>query len=481
MKKIIDFFGNMRWKLLLSYLILIIFNISLMGWLFYIFTTSHFFSTREEYLAAAADYFVKFVAANMETESEFVGASKFFLRQNWEKMDYELVVTDLSGNIIADSRSLDERLALFSDSINKDPRVKAALSEGKQSSWREMGEDYPMIYVCFPVFFETKIIGAVKLGMSTDDVNALSKILRDYFIVTFILSSIAALCLGLIFVRNIMTPVRKIRDMASEISLGNFDGRLNYTAMDELGDLSKTINKMAEDLKKFEQTRNLFLANISHELKTPLTIIKGFTMTMAGDPETSDIQKHYLDTINKEADRLTRLVNELLELSKIRTGRISLKPSLCNVNDFLSSIVFQMESRASDCGCVLSFKPGEGVPDIFIDQDKIKEVMINLIDNGLKYSKGHGELPEVIVESSFTNNFVEISVKDTGPGISEEDIDKVFERFFRGGSRSQKVEGVGLGLAIAREITLAHNGNLSVSSPKNTGCIFTVSLPIKFV
>ena len=154
----------------------------------------------------------------------------------------------------------------------------------------------------------------------------------------------------------------KIRDIASEISLGKFESRVNYEAMDELGDLSKTINKMAEDLNKLEETRNLFLANISHELKTPLTIIKGFALTMEGDPEIREDQKHFLETINKEADRLTRLVNELLELSRLKTKKTAMKISPFNIKEIIEDVVFNMQTKADKFNCTISYSCPEELP-----------------------------------------------------------------------------------------------------------------------
>ena len=463
MKKILFFFRNMRWKLFLSYFILVVFNISLLGFLFYIFTMGHFMSTRESYLETAGDFFVKFVTANMENDGQLTGASKFFLRQNWEKMDYELIVYDRNNLIIADSRALDEQMGIFSMNSKGDEKISSVLKTGRPTSWKIKNDNSNFIYYSCPIFFETKIIGAVKIGMSIDDFNALFDIFKDYFIITFILSLIAGLGLAFIFVKNIMKPVMKIRDIASEISLGKFESRVNYEAMDELGDLSKTINKMAEDLNKLEETRNLFLANISHELKTPLTIIKGFALTMEGDPEIREDQKHFLETINKEADRLTRLVNELLELSRLKT----------EAKDF------NMQTKADKFNCTISYSCPEELPLIPIDPDKIHEVFINLIDNAIKYSQGHKENPEVKVNVELAEKELIVKVSDNGPGIPQADLDLIFEKFFRSGSRSQKIEGVGLGLSIVKEIVNAHDGKIYAESPEGQGCTFVVKLPLK--
>lgn len=468
----------MRWKLFFSYFILIIFNISIMGFLFYFFTMGHFISTREEYLATTADYFSKFVTASMQSEDDLAGASKFFLRQNWEKMDYVLTVTDKYMSIVADSRSLGELDMPFADSFSKDARIKQVLKTGKAIKWHTKEDGSKTICYAAPVSFNGSIAGAVKVSMTTEDFNSLFTILKDYFIVTFVFSLIAALCLAMIFVKQIMKPVRKIRDAATEISTGNFDCDLDCDSPDELGDLSATISKMSGELKKLDETRTLFLANISHELRTPLTIIKGFAMTMAGDPDVRDDQKHFLEMINKESDRLTRLVSELLELTRIRTGKIAMKMDKCSLSEIMSSVTFQMGAKAKASGCTLTSTCPDDMPEITADQDKIKEVLINLIDNGIKYSAGHGDEPKISAEASCSGEYAVIKVRDSGPGIAPEDLDKVFERFFRSGSRGQKIEGAGLGLAIVNEIVKAHGGKISAESPERKGCIFTVTLPL---
>ena len=437
-------------------------------------------ATRESYIETAADYFVKFVTANMENDGQLIGTSKFFLRQNWEKMDYELIIYDRTNLIIADSRTLDEQMGIFSINSKGDEKVLSVLETGRPLSWKIKNDSSNFIYYCCPIFFETKIIGAVKIGMSTDDFSELFDIFKDYFIITFVLSLIAALGLAFIFVRSIMKPVIKIRDIASEISLGKFESRVNYDATDELGDLSRTINKMAEDLNKLEETRNLFLANISHELKTPLTIIKGFALTMEGDPEIREDQRHFLETINKEADRLTRLVNELLELSRLKTKKTKMNIAPFNIKEIIEDVVFNMQTKADKFHCTISCDCPNDLPLIPIDPDKIHEVFINLIDNAIKYSQNHKEKPEVKVIVEIDKQELIARVSDNGPGIPQADLDMIFEKFFRSGSsRSQKIEGVGLGLSIVKEIVNAHNGKIYAESKEGQGCTFVIKLPLQ--
>ncbi len=405
-------------------------------------------------------------------------ATRFFIRQYWESVDYELVVVNTSGQIISDSRSIDARLGFSPALINEDEKVKQVLKSEKSISWVERDSQNETIYYACPIFLENKIIGSAKFAMGTDDFAELFDVLRGYFLTTFILSLAAALLMALLFIKTLMKPVLNVRNMAVDIAGGNFGTRVNYTANDEIGDLSKNLNKMAESLNMLEQTRNSFLANVSHELRTPLTIIKGFAMTMQGDSTLSEENIHYVNTINKEADRLTRLVNELLELSRLRTGRFSLKLSKNSVKDLIDSVVFQMTPKSKEAGCRIIVEEPEKQENIYMDPDKMKEVLINLIDNALKYSITAGKECKVKIRYYFTEEEVDISVTDTGPGVSETEASQLFERFFRGGSRNHKADGVGLGLAIAKEIVEAHRGKITVESPgSGKGCIFTIKIP----
>ncbi len=477
--KFFRIFNNIRVKLFLTYFILIVFNISLMGYLFYYFTRAHFMTTRKEYLATSADYFINFVSPNIKFQDDLIPATRFFIRQYWEQIDYELVVVNASSEIISDSRSIDARVGFSPFSVDNDKHVQSVLQNGKAVSWVENVGENQYVYQCNPVFLENKVIGAVKLAMSTEDFSNLFTILKNYFFITFIWSLIAALLLALFFIKTLMNPVTRIRDMAMEIAHGNFENRLKNYSSDELGDLSRNINKMADELKKLEQTRNAFLANVSHELRTPLTIIKGFAMTMMGDPGIDDTNKNCLETINKEVDRLTRLVNELLELSRIKTGRFSLNMSECSITDLIDFVVFQMTAKAQQIGCKILVNGSDNLPKIQADPDRIKEVLINLIDNALKYSTAGTSQCAVTVSATHEDSVIKIIIKDSGPGIPKEELSLVFERFFRGGSRGQKIEGVGLGLAIVKEIVTAHEGKIYAESPEGEGCSFIIELPLK--
>jgi signal transduction histidine kinase len=460
-------FRNIRVRLFVTYLVVILFSITVMGTLFYVLTREHLLKSKEAYLESSAEVFTKFISPFIETDDDLGPAVRFFMRQCWEQLDYQLQVVDRNDTIVGDSRGF----ALFSG--KGDGRFLKAL-EGKEQVWVERLPEGQRMNRCVPIKQNDRILGAARLSISLGEFDELFLAMKKYFFLTFFLSLFTALGTSLIFIGNLMKPIARIRDTAARIAQGDLESRVVYDSNDELGDLSTTINHMSEELKKLEQARSEFLGNVSHELKTPLTIIKGFVITLQGTPSIPEDWGHSLELIDRETDRLTRLVNELLELTRLRSGRIALHFSPCLVDELLGSVIRQMDARAREAGISLELTCQEGIPPINADNDRLKEIMINLIDNAIKYTAGEGS---VTVAACAAAGNLEISVSDRGPGIAEEEIPFLFERFFRGTMRGKKVEGTGLGLAIVKEITEAHGGRITVMSSLGEGTVFTLILP----
>lgn len=467
-QKIEDILKNLRTRLFITYLVLILFSISLMGILFYFLTKEHLLKNKAGYLGSSAEVFIKFITPFLETEDDLAAASRFFLRQCWEQLDYQLQVIDSKGDIVADSRGLPV-------SAGKGDKKFLTALEGRESAWPERSPEGQKMCRAVPIRLNDRIIGAVKLTVSLKEFDSLFAVMRKYFFLTFFFSLFIAVLAALFFIQTLLKPLSRIRDTAVKIARGDLDSRVDYDSSDELGDLSKTINFMAEELKKLEQARSGFLGNVSHELKTPLTIIKGFVITLLGSPGIPEEWEHSLELINRETDRLTRLVNELLELTRLRTGRVNFHFSRTDLREILVNVYTGLLPRAEHVGISLYLAIPPALPSLWADADRIKEVCINLIDNALKYCSNGGR---VEVEALEKAENVEILVKDNGPGISSDELPYLFERFFRAGS-PQKTKGTGLGLAIVKEIVEAHKGIITVSSTVGQGTTFTIVLPIR--
>lgn len=228
------------------------------------------------------------------------------------------------------------------------------------------------------------------------------------------------------------------------------------------------------DIKEFENMRSQFVANVSHELKTPLTSIIGFSETLKEVTDRSTVNK-FLDIINEEAQRLKRLIDDILTLSKIE-NKIEVNNDKININKAIDNVINIMRNIAVSKKINLISKC-ETVPDIYGDLDEFKQMLINLIDNAIKYSDDGSN---VIVGTLKLENSIQLWVEDTGYGIPEQNIDRLFERFYRvEKARSRKKGGTGLGLAIVKHIVVNLNGNITVESKVGKGSKFTIVIPLK--
>ncbi|MGE5629303.1 MAG: ATP-binding protein [Solirubrobacterales bacterium] len=230
------------------------------------------------------------------------------------------------------------------------------------------------------------------------------------------------------------------------------------------------------DIKRLENIRSQFVTNVTHELKTPLTSIKGFSETLkyVDDKETRD---KFLSIINEEADRLTRLIDDILVLAHIESTKI-IKNEIVNINKIIDDVILLVKNNADKKGIKI-FKEGMLLPDIKGDSDRFKQMLINLVDNAIKYS---GENTCVNILTEMDNNNCIISVKDNGTGIAKEHLDRLFERFYRvDKARSREQGGTGLGLAIVKHIVKSLNGTIDVESTLGKGSTFTVKIPLNII
>ncbi|SKA83102.1 Signal transduction histidine kinase [Caloramator quimbayensis] len=272
--------------------------------------------------------------------------------------------------------------------------------------------------------------------------------------------------LGAYILSNKFTkPILDIKNAAKKISEGNYDVRLNIATNDEIEELSNTINVMSENLTKTEKLRRDFIANVTHEFRTPLGIIKGYAEALYDDIVPEDEKKQYIEDIIEEVGKLNRLVNENLELSKIESKSIKLNFQNFNLYDLLKDIVDKVKIIKGNRRINLS---GE---DVFIngDMEYLERAILNIISNSIKHTKDDG-LIEISLKSE---NKTSITIKDDGEGIEKEHLPYIFERFYRA---KEKGTG-GLGLSIAKEIIKLHGGEIKVISKLGEGSVFEIKLP----
>jgi signal transduction histidine kinase len=326
---------------------------------------------------------------------------------------------------------------------------------------------------------------------ATNNVYLSRKLSAAHGIFIGIFIALLSLSAGVSFLlsKKITNPIRTLAEWAEAVGEGNFESKVEIKTGDELEVLANSFNKMASDLKKFidevERTavekealkiKTKFISMVSHELRTPLMVIKeGIGIVLDGSAgEISADQKLFLETAKRNVDRLHRLINEVLDFAKFKSGKMEFKIVENDINATIKEVADAQEIVAQGKGLYLRTELAPDLGKIEFDCDKTIQVLTNLINNALKFTAQGG----ITITSAKDGHFVRVAVKDTGEGIKEEDIHKVFQEFQQvGAEKYGKSGGTGLGLAISKEIIEAHNGKIWVDSKYGVGTEFIFTLP----
>lgn len=283
---------------------------------------------------------------------------------------------------------------------------------------------------------------------------------------------ILMLVLGLYFIKSIVIPLRQISVNARKIAKGDFGVHIEEKTDDELGELCRVFNYMADELENSEKIKNDFISSVSHELRTPLTAIKGWSETIATSPGDKEVTKKGMKVISEESERLSNMVEELLDFSRIQGGRFNLNKANMDVFAELTDAVIIYSEKARQENKTLLYDEPQEIVTIFGDRNRIRQVFINIIDNAIKYSAADGH---IIVATAVTDKAVIITVEDDGCGIASSDLTKVKAKFYKANST---VRGSGIGLAVADEIVAAHDGTLDIESELGRYTRVVITLPI---
>ncbi len=307
---------------------------------------------------------------------------------------------------------------------------------------------------------------------------SMENVIQSYVVVLIVCIAVGLLVIGFsalsgsFFVRSIVRPVREVTATARKIASGDLKTRLEVKQNDEIGELCDTINYMASELENNGRLKNDFISSVSHELRTPLTAIKGWGETVRlSIGEDDEVVRHGVDVILGEADRLYGLVEELLDFSRIETGKLTITPSVNDPVLIVGTVVDMYREIANRQKISLSFTKPDTNEMIFADRDRIKQVFINVIDNALKYTEAGGN---VAVSAFNEEGCIRVTISDTGCGIAAKDLDHVKEKFYKANTN---VRGSGIGLAVADEIIKNHNGLMFLESTEGEGTTVTVVLP----
>lgn len=404
-------------------------------------------------------------------EETFKNGAEIFVRDFTEKNIIEVWVIDKNGNPLVSSSGAD--VTKRTDEL---PDYYEALNsiENNYSFWHGenlFGEKI-MAYTVLPEKGERNF--AVRYMISLEYIDSQLQGMYFYGIVVCLVVIGIILFSGRYFIRSIINPVTKMRDATMRYAKGDFSLQLEDFGSTELNELGESITYMISEIKDADRMKNDFISTISHELRTPLTAIKGWgeTMLQIGQSD-EELMKRGMNVIISESQRLSELVEELLDFSRIQNGALKMRVEKMDVLAQLDETVFVFRDRANREGKELIYNaPDEPAPTLG-DANRITQVFSNILDNALKYTQEGGKI-SVLATMEEDNNLV-VTITDTGCGISEEDLPKVKEKFYK---TNNTVRGSGIGLAVADEIIKKHNGRLEIFSVLGKGTSVKITFPI---
>jgi len=386
----------------------------------------------------------------------------------WQQTSAQVQVLDLAGNILMDSIGVSQPVSMQTGDIKK------AL-QGQKGKW--VGYvDYDtsnIMAISYPLKSDDRIIGVLRFVTSLRETNKAVKNISLIFIWIGVLVIFISGVVSVFLSNTIVRPLKEVTSTAEKMASGQLKVRSKKRFDDEIGKLSDTLNYMSEELLKKEQLKNDFISSISHELRTPLTSIKGWAITLKSEDLSSDpIVRDGLEIIEKESDRLNHMVEELLDFSKFVSGRITLNKEEVDIEGVMRYIKKQLSPRAEVENINFTLECPKNLPHIIVDENRIKQVLINLLDNTFKFTNSGGA---VLLSAKMEGSYLAVCVKDNGCGISNEDLPYVKEKFYKGKSSKSKN---GLGLSICDEIVKLHGGKLEIKSRQGEGTEVWVMLPV---
>lgn len=321
-----------------------------------------------------------------------------------------------------------------------------------------------------------KIIGAVYIATPLEKLGTTNNAIRIQFLYIFMGAIIMASLLSYFLSQSFSKPLIVINNVANEIANGNYNATIDLKSSEEIKDLSNTINNLAKQLSRVEKIRRDFIANVSHELRTPLSYLQGYTeILIDGLAENKEEEQKFLNIIMEESIRLRKMVDEILQLSQIEEGHIQLNINSFSMDALLKRTIEKVYPIASQRN--ISIKFNNISDDLLLcvaDENRIKQVVINLLHNAIKHSYNYGN---ILINSYRQSDRIYVCIRDFGEGIAQEDVPFIFDRFYTI-NKSKSEESSGLGLAIVKNIISSHGSEITVNSVVGEGTEFCFWLPV---
>ena len=331
----------------------------------------------------------------------------------------------------------------------------------------------PVITVAMPLSLRGEAVGAVFVHKKLELINTgFLPLFHELWLAAMIASALGLVLTAYTAVR-ITRPLTELANAAKRLAQGDMSVKVRVYADDEIGEVSRAFNSMVDALQTMEEQRKGFVANVSHELRSPITSIAGYLQGMLDGTIPREEHQKYMQVVYDETQRLTRLIRDLLDLSRIESGNVPMNPVDFNINELMRRVLIKYEGRLDEKNMEVEAEFADEPCMVHADMDRIEQVVSNLVDNAIKFCGQYGKLT---LETRWVGDLCTVTVADDGAGIDEKDLPHVFDRFYTVDKAHTAGKGTGLGLSIVKQILLQHGHDITVESVKGEGTRFAFQL-----
>lgn len=452
-------------QLLKGIFIIIFSTVMFLNILLMIFVRKYYYDNTEDLLKSriqvSINFYTKYFSSKSLIETIYDNVDTF-----WNENNAQVEIFDDNGSLLMDSIGIKDHKLINAPDVSKALKGESARWIGNVDYY-----DNKVMAVSYPLVIDGDIIGVIRFITSLEAIDGVITNIMIIFSIISIAVLIVGIVLSVILANSIINPIKYLNEVAEKMGSGNLSVRSNIDSKNEIGQLSNTLNFMANEISKREQLKNEFISSVSHELRTPLTAIKGWTITLNNDETDKETLKLGFQIIEKETDRLSLMVEELLDFSRLINEKVTLELKSVNIKEFIDHIETFMCPRALKENINLKFIT-EADGNMYMDSNRLKQVFINLLDNSFKFTESEGS---IIFTTTKFNDKIKFVIEDNGCGISEEDLPHVKQKFFKGkNSKSQN----GIGLSICDEIIKLHDGVFNIYSKLGIGTKVEIIIPI---
>lgn len=470
-------FEGLRKKVIKNYFIIIIITVTLFEGLFIFYVQNYYYDSVRQSLKSQVEYTNSVYnnsINNIENTTFDEKISNILEKQRVVGgLKYAIQVINKDKYIIIDQYGIKKHEKIEAEDVDKALKSIKDVKDLSPITHRIKSTNEHVMSISVPIKINNVIEGAIRYSVSLNEIDATIFKLALGLIIAGIFILIIAISLSLRFAETIIQPLIELKEFANELAHGNFSIKLKDTSIsdDEIGDLAKTFVYMASEIDKSEKLKEEFISSISHELRTPLTSIKGWSETLGYEGITRDELDLGLGIIQDETERLIKLVEELLDFSRLASDRIKLKIDTVNIKSLAIGVMNQLKVKSSEKDIRLNVAfENENIDLIQGDKDRLRQVLINLIQNSIKFTDEGGFINIIVSQDE---EYTIIKVVDNGAGIEKENLEKVLDKFFQ---EDYNESGSGLGLAISNEIVKLHGGKMTLNSKKGVGTSITVKI-----